>query len=210
MIPILYHYKTTVYPQAVWSSGDNLWTFKGRRRRRDLREVPWIVLYIQPVRDHSIQLGLHKNWPGSYETPWALDRTCRGTNGVSLQCVLFSGLQVAQIKIKVLVWHPSILRFLAANMTPKLSCTVYLVYGRNRPNRCSARPQVTPVCRRLLNLRHHFSKCSSQCHCHRPAFTLFSRRRVVDAECEPTQWSRLRPNARKCNEWSPNQVTRVK
>jgi len=59
--------------------------------------------------------------------------------------------------------------------------TVCLVYGRNRPDRCSARPQVPPVCRRLPNLRRHVSKCSSQFH--RPAFALSLRR--LD-ECEPT------------------------
>ena len=36
--------------------------------------------------------------------------------------------------------------------------TVCLVYGRNRPNRCSARAQVPSVCRRPPNLRCHVSK----------------------------------------------------
>jgi len=60
--------------------------------------------------------------------------------------------------------------------------TVCLVYGRNRLNRCSARAQVPPVCRRLPNLRRHVSKWSSQCH--QPAFVLSSRRRRLD-ECKP-------------------------
>jgi len=60
---------------------------------------------------------------------------------------------------------------------------VCLVYGRNLPNRCSARAQVPLVCRRLPNLRRHVGKCSSQCH--RPVFALSSRRRRLD-ECEPT------------------------
>ena len=55
--------------------------------------------------------------------------------------------------------------------------TVCLVYGRNRPNRCSARAQVPSVCRRLPNLRRHVSECCSQCH--RPAFALSSRRRTL-------------------------------
>jgi len=59
----------------------------------------------------------------------------------------------------------------------------YYVYGRNRPNRCSARAQVPPICRRLPNLRRYV-KCSSQCH-RAAAFALSSRRRRLD-ECEPT------------------------
>ena len=61
--------------------------------------------------------------------------------------------------------------------------TVCLVYGRNRPNRCSAWAQVPSVCRRLPNLRPHVSKCCSQCH--RPAFVLSSRRQRLD-ECKMT------------------------
>ena len=73
--------------------------------------------------------------------------------------------------------------FFRVMVTPKWLHTVCLVYGRHRPNRCSAQAQVPSVCRRLPHLRCHVSKCISQCH--RPAFALSSRRRRLD-ECKPT------------------------
>jgi len=69
-----------------------------------------------------------------------------------------------------------------------------LVYGRNRPNRCSARAHCKfhSVCRRLPNLRRHVSKCSSQCHL--PAFALSWCLHDVEVWMSA---SRLRLNASK-------------